>query len=252
MKTRKEKFVDKTYKLTRDAAPLSFILPTRHTKRFPLLYFDENTGINRELRYARNQKTIFADEQDGNILLEPIVFEDGFLMVRRNNPILQKFLAYHPLNGKRFIEINNERAAEEDLEVLSLEADALLAAKTLDIKEAENIVKVVFGKDTSRLTSAEIKRDVLVYAKQDPFEFLEFLEDPMLDIQGQVQSFFEQRLLVTKTKGGVFFNTKSNKKRMLVVPPGKDKLLIVGSYLQSDDGIESLKMLEKLVENEEE
>tara|TARA_R100000322_G_scaffold17745_1_gene10426 strand:+ start:403 stop:1161 length:759 start_codon:yes stop_codon:yes gene_type:complete len=252
MKRTKEKFVDKTYKLTRSAAPLSFILPTRHTKRFPLLYFDEETGINRELRYARNQKSIFADEQDGNVILEPVVFEDGFLMVRKNNQMLQKFLDHHPLKGLKFIEIDNEKDAEEHLEMMNLEADALIEAKDLDITEAEKIIKIVYGKDTSKMTSAEIKRDILVYAKNDPVEFLELLDDPMLDIQGVVQSFFDQKLLVTKTKGGVYFNTKSNKKRMLVVPPGADRLLIVGNYLQSDEGIEALKMLESLLENDEE
>ena len=34
------KYVDKVYKLTRNAAPLSFMLATRHTRRFPLMYFD--------------------------------------------------------------------------------------------------------------------------------------------------------------------------------------------------------------------
>ena len=252
MKRTKEKFVDKTYKLTRAAAPLSFILPTRHTKRFPLLYFDEETGINRELRYARNQKSIFAEEQDGNVILEPVVFEDGFLMVRKNNQMLQKFLDHHPLNGLKFIEIDNEKDAEEDLETMNIEADALIEAKGLDITEAEKIIKIVYGKDTSKMTSAEIKRDILVYAKNDPVQFLELLDDPMLDIQGVVQSFFDQKLLVTKAKGGVYFNTKSNKKRMLVVPPGADRLLIVGNYLQSDEGIEALKMLESLLENDEE
>ena len=36
---------------------------------------------------------------------------------------------------------------------------------------------------------------------------------------------------------------------MLVVPPGEDELFIVASYLQSEEGIESLKLLEKKLEN---
>ena len=113
---KKEKFVAKSYKLTRDIAPLAYMLPTRHTNRFPLLDFDEETGQNRALRYARNQKSIYEDEQDGNVILEPIVFEDGFLHVPKNNQVLQKFLAVHPLNGKRFVEINKEKDATEVME----------------------------------------------------------------------------------------------------------------------------------------
>ena len=36
---------------------------------------------------------------------------------------------------------------------------------------------------------------------------------------------------------------------MLTVPFGEDPMYIVASYLQSDDGIEALKMLEKMLEN---
>ena len=53
------KAVDKQYRLKRDVAPLCFMLNSHHNKRSPLLYFDEETGINKPLRYARNQKSTF-------------------------------------------------------------------------------------------------------------------------------------------------------------------------------------------------
>ena len=65
-KPTKNMFVDKVYKLTKDKAPLSFMLTSKHTRRKPLLYFDDTEGVNKPLRYARNQKTPFQDEQDGN------------------------------------------------------------------------------------------------------------------------------------------------------------------------------------------
>ena len=72
------------------------ILASRHTTRFPLLHFDEDTGLNRPLRYARNQNSPFQDEQDDNAIVEPIVFEDGFLHVLKNNQVLQKSMDYIP------------------------------------------------------------------------------------------------------------------------------------------------------------
>ena len=63
----------KAYRLKRSERPLSYMLSSRHSNRSPLLYFDEEQGINRPLRYARNQKTPFEDDQDGNAILEPIV-----------------------------------------------------------------------------------------------------------------------------------------------------------------------------------
>ena len=97
-----EKYADKQYKLLGDVAPLSYMLASRHTRRFPLLWFDEEKGENRALRYARNQKSPFEDEQDGNAVLEPVMFEDGMLSVPRTNQALQKFLYYHPSTSNHY------------------------------------------------------------------------------------------------------------------------------------------------------
>ncbi len=65
----------------------------------------------------------------------------------------------------------------------------------------------------------------------------------MLKLQAKVQTFFDNNLLIQKGKD-VHFNTKSNKKRMLTVPFGEETNYIVSSYFKSDEGIESLKLLE--------
>ena len=111
---------DKVYRLTRNNAPLSYIIPTRSTSHKPLLHFDEEMGVNRPLRYARNQKTPFEDEQDGNAIVEPVIFEDGFLRVPRTNPVLQQFLDLHPMNGLKFEVINNKKEAQEELDEINL------------------------------------------------------------------------------------------------------------------------------------
>tara|TARA_R100000951_G_scaffold114458_3_gene118812 strand:- start:2267 stop:3019 length:753 start_codon:yes stop_codon:yes gene_type:complete len=244
-------FVDKVYKLTRNAAPLSFMLPTRHSRRFPLLYFDESQGTNRTLRYARNQKSPFEDEQDGNVVMEPVIFEDGFLRVPKNNPVLQEFLHYHPLNGKKFIEVNEEKDAAEEVNQFNIEVDALIEARKLTISQVENIGRVLLGIDTSRVTTSELRRDILIYVKRDPSGFMKMVNDPMLKLQSKVKLFFDKSLLSFRNKRKeVWFNTTNNKKKMLTVPYGEDPLYIVSSYLQSDDGLEHLKMLEAVLEND--
>ena len=242
-------YVDKVYKLTRDAAPLSFMLPTRNTKRFPLLYFDEELGINKPLRYSRNQKTPFEDEQDGSAIIEPIIFEDGFLSVPRNNPVLQEFLHYHPMNGIRFVEVDEEKDAQDELDSINQELDALAEARALSIEQLEVMTRVLFGKDPSRLTTAELKRDILIFAKREPHAFMNSLTDPNLKLSSNVQTFFDDKLLAFRNSNkDVYFNLPSNKKRMLTIPFGEDPMHVVSSYLQSDDGIEILKMLENQLE----
>ena len=100
---------DRVFVLTSSTSPLTYVLPSRNTKRFSLLHFDGKT--NRALRYARNQKSVFEDEQDDNAIVEPVIFEDGALVVPANNPILSQFLDMHPLNGQIFMELNPEKEA---------------------------------------------------------------------------------------------------------------------------------------------
>jgi len=64
-----------------------------------------------------------------------------------------------------------------------------------------------------------------------------------------VQSFFDKGVLSYRNnKKDVFFNTPTNKKRMLTIPFGEDPLFVVSSYLQTDEGIEVLEFLEKVAE----
>jgi len=187
------------------------MLPSRNSRRFPLLWFDEDANINRPLRYAVNQRTPFEDEQDGNAIVEPIIFEDGFLTVPKTNPVLQQFLYYHPQRDKVYIEVDNEKDASIEVEKLNIEVDALIEARQLSLDQVEMVGRVLFGKDISKVTTAELRRDILVYAKRDPKGFLNILKDPMLKLQAKVQLFFDKGLLTFRNKQkDVFYNTDTN------------------------------------------
>jgi len=237
---------DRVYRLTRDRAPLSCIIPSRSSRNSALLYFDEEQGINRPIRYAINQKSCFEDEQDGNAVVTPVIFEDGMLRVARTNPVLQQFLHYHPLNGKRFIEVDFGKDAAEEVAQLTAELDALIEAKSLSIEQLENIGRVLFNKDVSQMTSSELRRDVLIFAKQNPSTFLNILSDPKLKLQSNVQLFFDNKLIIFKNKKReVYFNLEGNKKRLTMIPFGVDAIQYLADWFKSDDGVDVLVFLEK-------
>lgn len=244
-----KKYADKIYRLKR-GTPLSYTLASRNNLRYPLMWFDESKGINRVLRYASNQKSPFEDEQDGNVILEPIVFEDGFLAVPRTNPVLQQFLHYHPMNNIIFEEIDNEKDAKNEVEDLNIEVDALIQARNLSIEQLEMMTRVLFDKDPTTITTAELRRDILVFAKNYPKDFLQAFGDPELKYQAKIRSFFELKLLVTRNNNReVWYNTPTNKKKMCSVPYNNDPYDFAGQFLQSDEGLDSLKMLETFSES---
>jgi hypothetical protein len=238
---------NKVYRLL-NGAPLSYVLPSRNHPRFPLLWYDEVNNINRPLRYSVNQQSPFEDEQDGNAIVEPIIFDDGFLSVPKTNPVLQLFLHYHPFNGTIFTEVDKEKDAAAELEDLNYEADALIEARQLGIEQIETLTRVMFGKDPSLTTTSELRRDILVFAKREPKEFLNILNDPDLKFQAKIHLFFEQKLLVLRNGDKeVWFNTATNKKKMLSVPFGEEPYDTVSYFLKSDEGIDALKMLETIL-----
>jgi hypothetical protein len=231
-------------------APLSYYIAHKDTPRKRLLYYDEETNANHPLRYARNSRSPFQDDQDANVIVEPIVFEDGFLTVARTNPVLQSFLYYHPMNGIVFEEVDKEKEAKDEVEDLNMEVDALIQARNLTIEQLEMMTRVLFGKDPTTITTAELKRDVLVFAKSYPADFLQAFNDPELKYQAKIRSFFEDKLLAVRNNGReIWFTTPTNKKKMCSVPHNNDPYDFAGHFLQSDEGLDSLKMLETFSES---
>lgn len=238
---------DKVYKLKKSYTPLSFILSSRSTKRNALLYFDGE--VNRAIRYARNQKSPFEDEQDGNVVLEPIVFTDGFLAVKKENPVLQHFLSLHPDNGRVFMEVDKEKDAEAELEAIELEAEAVSKARGLELTYLEALVRILLGRDPERYTVPEMRRDILLFAKRNPEAFLDAYENPELDFKSKVSIMFSKNLLGLRNSGrDVHYNLTGNKKRMLAVPFGEDPESATAAYLKSEEGLESLKILENYLD----
>tara|TARA_R100000655_G_scaffold107378_1_gene157766 strand:+ start:31 stop:867 length:837 start_codon:yes stop_codon:yes gene_type:complete len=246
-----QNYTSKSYRLKNNRTPLAYMLSSHHSKRTNLLHFDEATGENRALRYARNQKSPFEDEQDGNVIMEPIIFEDGLLHVPKQNQVLQYFLSLHPGNGSIFEEIDQAKNASDQLEVENIVLEAQIVARDLSIEKLVTISRVLLGAEVDKLSTAELKRDILVFSRNNPVEFLDILDDPALQIQDDVVQFFQNGLLALKNRQrDVYFNLPTNKKKFLTVPFGEEAYDIVASYCQTDAGIETYKLLKRHLKGE--
>jgi hypothetical protein len=180
--------------------------------------------------------------------MEPIVFEDGFLTVDRTNQVLQHFLSLHPGNGMIYEQIDDAKDAAEELEIEELILDAQILARDLDIAMLETVGRVLLGGGADKLSTAELKRDILVFSRNYPEDFIDILNDPALQVADDVVKFFSANLLGLRNNGrDVYFNLAKNKSKMLTVPYGEDANDIVGSYLQTDEGVETYKLLKNML-----
>lgn len=242
---------DRVYLLKGEKQPLSYFIASKDTPRKRLLYYDEENNVSRPLRYARNSNSPFMDEQDKNVILEPVVFEDGVLRVPKTNPVLQEFLHYHPENGIEFYEFDGEKDAQDDVDFMYNELDAQLMARDMDFGMMEAVAHVLLGGRVSKMKSAEIKRDIMLYAKRYPQDFMEAVNDPSLRVNNIASRAISDGYLSLRNKNkDIFFNLKENKKKLMTVPFGEDPVYVLASYLQSNDGLELFKFLdEKISEN---
>ena len=169
---------DRTYLLLHDQSPLTYRLSSRHSTRYPLLWYDVEKNEQRELRYATNQNSPFVDEQKGEATMGHIVFDDGVLNVPKEQQNLQKLLSlYHPRLGSTYKEFEANIVAENEVDEIHAEIEALMFAKQLDIDHAEAILRVEKGSSVSNMSSKEIKRDLLLMAKKNPHSFMAIAND---------------------------------------------------------------------------
>ena len=240
---------DMVFVLNQENAPLSFMLNSRNSSSNPLLYWDGEQ--NRALRYAKNQKSPFVDEQDGNFILEPIIFEDGSLVVPKTNPSLQQFLMCHPSFNKTFSLLDLEQEAQDDVDILTMEVDALIKAKELSLDMTLSVARVQLGLNVDKISTVEIKRDILVYARNYPEDFLIAIQDPNLSVQDTIAKCFNETILRLRNKNrDVYINLPSNKTKLMTLPIGEERNYAVAAFLKSDDGLPTLKMLEDHLEKE--
>jgi len=240
-------FKDRLYELTSGRQPLAFTLPTVHSARTPLLYFDETLGYNRELRYATNQRTPFVDEQEGTATLGRIVFRDGILRVPKENIVLQKLLSlYHPytLQG-RIMEYKPEQIAENETDWIELELEAMTVAKGMDIDEAEAILRAQYGsQQVSNASSKELKRDLLILARNSPGLFLDLANDDNVMLRNIGIKATETGILAL-SQDQRSFTYASNGRKLLTVPFNEHPYSALAAYFKTDEGMEVLRAVEK-------
>jgi len=237
-------YKDRNYYLVGDKEPLTYTLPSKHSSRYPLVWFDPEVGYERELRYASNHKSIFVDEQKGSVTLKHIVFEKGHLTVPKEKRNLQEFLMKHPHNNLVFKEHDHVVEAEDQFDHLELEIAAMNMAYEMDIDKAEAILRVEKGSVVSQLSSKELKRDLLLFAKSNPELLLSLAEDENVELRNFAIKAVEARV-ITLDSDQRTFKWAANGRKLMTVPFDENPYSAMAAWFKTDEGLEVYKSIDK-------
>ena len=239
-KKNKWEIKDRVYYLKSRMKPLSYSIRGAN-----IYYFDEEKGYERELKYCQNQKTPFIDEMKGDQRLEHIIFRNGALHVTREKQTLQKLLSlYHPDRDKLYYEYKPVEEAKDQLDWLEMEVEALSLARTIDIDMAEAIMRVEKGSSVTKLDSKELRRDLLLFARNNPELFLELTNDDNVQLRNFGIKAVEAGI-ISLSSDQRYFIWNSNKRKIMTVPFDEHPYSALAAWFKTDEGMEIYANIEK-------
>ena len=125
-----------------------------------------------------------------------------------------------------------------------MEIDALTLARELDINQAESILRVEYGNKVDTLSSSELKRDLIIFAKRNPYLFIELANDENVELRN---------IGIKATQAGIIqlspdqrtFTFGETKRKLMTVPFDEHPYSALAAFFKTDDGMEVYKHLIK-------
>lgn len=228
------------YYLSDNATPLTCQIPSSG-----IYWFDEEKGYERELLLTRNQKTLFVDEMVGRKQPQQIVFVNGSLMASKQSQNLQRLLSlYHPMKNKVYREQDDVAIATDQVDYLEMELHAMNSAMNMDVDMAEAVLRTEVGSKVSKMSSKELKRDLLVFARRNPGLFLELANDDSIGLRN---------IGIRATEVGIIklssdqrtFSWGTNDRKLMTVPFDENPYSALASWFKTDEGMNVFNSVEK-------
>jgi len=176
---------------------------------------------------------------------EHIVFRMGNLFVPKEEVILQKFLSiYHPRLDNLYYEVKPQVEAEQTLDYLEWELAALNLAQAMDIDHAEAILRVEMGTQASKMSSKEIKRDLILLARRNPQLFVQLAKDDNVILRNFGIRAVEQGI-ISLSQDQRTFRWKDTDRKLMNVPFEENPYSALAAWFKTDEGVEVYKTVEK-------
>jgi hypothetical protein len=197
--------------------------------------YDEQTKSVRQLIYAPNENSIFADEQGDSALREQIIFKNKELYVPYTKPNLVNYMENHPDNvangGSEFYLINEEAKAEIEIESEFAVVDAVAMVRDKSIDELLPVA-LYLGIDINQ-KNIEIKRELLKQAKSNPTGFIKMFDNPTVKVRSTIMSAIDFQILKSSNDGLRWIDSNG---LIVSTPAGQDTLDVSTRFCLSEKG----------------
>jgi hypothetical protein len=136
------------------------------------------------------------------------------------------------------------KVAENDLDILNSQIEAMNAAKEMDIDHAEAILRVELGSAVAKMSSKELKRDLLLFARSNPEMFIELANDDNVQLRNFAIRASEAGL-IKLSQDQRTFAWGSNGRKLMNVPFDENPYSAFAAFLKTDEGVEIYRSIEK-------
>ena len=227
-------------------------------KQFPVsaffeardIIFDPETNQRREIRYCKNEPSIYIEDQAEYSKSEIIRFQNGVVVAMPNNPALISYLRLcnlnkdnkHRLNDRAaaFYEIKPTVAAKMDIQDEITVLDAVSLALRAPLEKVMPIAKYL-NIDTTRAV-VEIRQDLKNMANKNAKAFIALFDNKEAILKGTVKTAEEYQVISVKAEKVQW----SNGGVICAVPLGQDPYQALIDYIKDKGEFESFNsQLEK-------
>tara|TARA_Y100001938_G_scaffold134435_1_gene194947 strand:+ start:7297 stop:8133 length:837 start_codon:yes stop_codon:yes gene_type:complete len=197
--------------------------------------YDSEKDKIRSIRYCPNEDSIWTEEQSEFATVGAIIFRNGRLIVRSDQPNLKKFLRAHPGNaangGSTFKLRDTTKKISQELETEFKAAEVVSMVRDKDILDLVPVA-IYFGVNVDA-KSSEIRHNLLRIAKRDPKAFIESFDSPQVQTRAQVQQANDFDIIKVKSDG--VYWTDSNT-LIVSIPAGMDGYDVMTRFCLTEKG----------------
>jgi len=151
---------------------------------------------------------------------------------------------YHPMKDLKYTEHKPVSIAQDELEDIEWEIEALNIARDMDIDLAEAIVRVEYGSKVNKMSSKELRRDLLLLAKKNARLFMSLAADENVQLRNFAINAVEHNIIrISPDQRTIHW--ASNDRKLMTVPFDENPYSAMAAWFKTDEGVEVFKSIEK-------